>query len=43
MITTFAYNKNTSPINGLMNVPVIKHPPTQYMAICMFANVYWVT
>lgn len=41
MIATFAYNKDLSPINGLVGAPVIKHPPMQYMAICSFYNVYW--
>lgn len=41
MISTFVYNKDLSPINGFTNVPIVRHPPMQYMAICMFNNVYW--
>ena len=41
MISTFAYSKDLSPINGFIDVPVVRHPQTQYMAICLFDNVYW--
>ena len=41
MIISFAYNKRMSPINGLSNVSVLRHPSAQYMAKCHFDNVYW--
>lgn len=41
MIATFAYDKNTSPINTLPNAQIIRHEPTQYMSLCQFNNAYW--
>lgn len=41
MITTFAYDKKMSPLNGLTGVNVIRHKPVQYMALCSFNNVFW--
>ncbi len=41
MKAAFAFNKRLSPINSIQGAEVVRHPPAQYMALCLFNNTYW--
>ena len=41
MKASFAFNKRLSPINSIQGAEVVRHPPAQYMALCLFDNTYW--
>lgn len=40
MIATFAFDKNTSPVN-MFDAKVVRHEPAQFMSLCQFNNAYW--